>query len=79
MLFEVGLDLVFFSPRPTVLALAAGAWLGINRIKVDDSLTELFRTDSAEFKRYEEIDRKFPSSEYDVLVVVEGPDRPVGM
>jgi predicted RND superfamily exporter protein len=41
---------------------------------VDDSLAELFRTDTEEFRRYEEIDRRFPSSEYDVLVVVEGKD-----
>ena len=31
-----------------------------------------FRTDTPEFRQYEEIDRRFPSSEYDVLVVVEG-------
>ena len=50
-------------------ALAAG---GLLRLKVDDSLSELFRTNTEEFRRYEEIDRRFPSSEYDVLVVVEG-------
>jgi uncharacterized protein len=44
------------------------------RLRVDDSLSELFRTDTEEFRRYEEIDRRFPSSEYDVLVVVEGKD-----
>src|SRR4029079_7781570 len=43
-------------------------------LRVDDSLSELFRTDTEEFRRYEEIDRRFPSSEYDVLVVVEGKD-----
>src|SRR5499426_685626 len=48
--------------------------LGVLRLKVDDSLSELFRTDTEEFRRYEEIDRRFPSSEYDVLVVVEGKD-----
>src|SRR5215831_16907421 len=47
---------------------------GIADLKVDDSLSELFRTDTEEFRRYEEIDRRFPSSEYDVLVVVEGKD-----
>ncbi len=41
-------------------------------MKVDDSLSELFRTNTPEFRTYEEIDRRFPSSEYDVLVVVEG-------
>lgn len=51
----------------TVLAV-----LGVSKLKVDDSLSELFRTNTEEFRRYEEIDRRFPSSEYDVLVVVEG-------
>jgi predicted RND superfamily exporter protein len=49
------------------------AWSAM-QIKVDDSLSELFRTDTKEFRQYEEIDRRFPSSEYDVLVVVEGKD-----
>jgi uncharacterized protein len=55
-----------------VLVLSALAVWGLLRLKVDDSLSELFRTDTEEFRRYEEIDRRFPSSEYDVLVVVEG-------
>ncbi|MGF1651673.1 MAG: RND family transporter, partial [Hyphomicrobiaceae bacterium] len=33
---------------------------------------ELFRTDTLEFRQYEQIDTTFPSSEFDVLVVVEG-------
>lgn len=52
-----------------VTALAA---VGVMRLKVDDSLSELFRTNTPEFRTYEEIDRRFPSSEYDVLLVVEG-------
>jgi predicted RND superfamily exporter protein len=55
-----------------VILLTGLAALGLLRIKVDDSLSELFRTNTPEFKTYEEIDRLFPSSEYDVLVVVEG-------
>lgn len=51
----------------TVLA-AFGLW----RLHADDSLSELFRTNSTEFRRFEEIDRRFPSNEYDVLIVVEG-------
>jgi hypothetical protein len=57
-----------------ILAVSAMAVWGLTRLRVDDSLSELFRTDTEEFKRYEEIDRRFPSSEYDVLVVVEGKD-----
>jgi hypothetical protein len=32
----------------------------------------LFRSDTPEFKQYEAVTRRFPSSEFDVLVVVEG-------
>lgn len=55
-----------------ILALCAVAVFGVMRLKVDDSLSELFRTDTPEFLQYEEIDRRFPSSEFDVLAVVEG-------
>lgn len=55
-----------------IAVLTALAVLGVMRLKVDDSLSELFRTNTKEFRQYEEIDRRFPSSEYDVLVVVEG-------
>ena len=56
-----------------IVALTALAIVGLARLKVDDSLSELFRSSTEEFRRYEEVDRRFPSSEYDVLVVVEGP------
>ncbi len=56
-----------------VVATVLGA-MGVARLQVDDSLSELFRTNTEEFHRYEAIDRRFPSSEYDVLVVVEGKD-----
>ena len=52
--------------------LAIGAGFGISRINVDDSLSQLFRSDTPEFKQFEEVTRRFPSNEYDVLVVVEG-------
>lgn len=57
-----------------IASLTALAAFGLFRLKVDDSLSELFRTNTEEFHRYEDIDRRFPSSEYDVLVVVEGKD-----
>jgi len=52
--------------------LCVGAAFGIHRIKIDDSLSQLFRSDSIEYKQYEEVTRRFPSTEFDVLVVVEG-------
>lgn len=54
--------------------LAVVAVFGVQRIAIDDSLSQLFRNDSAEFRQFEQISKKFPSSEYDVLVVVEGKD-----
>jgi predicted RND superfamily exporter protein len=54
--------------------LSLAAVVGVTRLKVDDSLSQLFRSDTAEFKQYEEVTRRFPSSEYDVLIVVEGKD-----
>ena len=53
-----------------VLAIAAG--FGVMRLKVDDSLSQLFRSDTPEFKQFEDVTHRFPSNEYDVLVVVDG-------
>src|ERR1700730_7048085 len=53
-----------------VLLIAAG--FGLERIKLDDSLSQLFRSDTAEFRIFEEVTRRFPSNEFDVLVAVEG-------
>ncbi|WP_128924593.1 efflux RND transporter permease subunit [Bradyrhizobium guangxiense] len=55
-----------------LLALIVGAVFGIHRIKIDDSLSQLFRSDTREFRQYEEVTKKFPAEEFDVLVVVEG-------
>src|SRR5579871_889387 len=52
--------------------LAALAAVGVMRIQADDSLSQLFRSETPEFKQYEEVTKRFPSSEYDVLVVLEG-------
>jgi predicted RND superfamily exporter protein len=52
--------------------LAAIAIPGAQRIQVDDSLSQLFHSDTAEFREFEKVSRAFLSSEYDVLVVIEG-------
>ncbi len=57
-----------------LLALVALAVAGVSRIQVDDSLSELFRSETPDFKTFEAETQKFPSNEYDVLVVVEGKD-----
>jgi predicted RND superfamily exporter protein len=62
---------------PLVVGLAAcvlliAAAFGLLRIKVDDSLSQLFRSETPEFKVFEEVTRRFPSNEFDVLIVAEG-------
>ena len=57
-----------------IVVLTGLALVGVTKLRIDDSLSELFRADTVEFRQYEDIDRRFPSSEYDVLVVVEGKD-----
>src|SRR5215813_3346646 len=55
-----------------IIALSVAAAFGVQRLKVDDSLSQLFRSETPEFKQFQEVTRRFPSAEYDVLVVVEG-------
>src|SRR3712207_6876581 len=71
---RLGLVSLAFPVVVTLLAIALSiaAAFGVMRIRVDDSLNQLFRSDSAEFRQYEELEKRFPSSEFDVLVVVEG-------
>src|ERR1700720_1205076 len=55
-----------------LVGLIIGAIFGIDRIKIDDSLSQLFRSNSKDYKQYEAETKRFPAVEYDVLVVVEG-------
>ena len=55
-----------------LVLLAVAAAFGFARIKVDDSLSQLFRSDTPEFRQFLDVTQRFPSSEYDILVVVEG-------
>src|SRR3989440_6237478 len=55
-----------------LVALIIGAIFGIERIKIDDSLSQLFRSNSREYRQYEAETKRFPAVEFDVLVVVEG-------
>ncbi len=71
---RLGLTSLRFPVPAALLAaiLCVAAAFGVARIKVDDSLSQLFRSGSQEFKQYEEVTRRFPSSEFDVLIVIEG-------
>src|SRR6201994_1644456 len=63
------------APLLSVIILAGlmiAAVFGIERIKIDDSLSQLFRSDSKDYKQYEAVTKRFPATEFDVLVVVEG-------
>ena len=65
----------FKAPTATVLvalALVVLAVLGIQRIRTDDSLSQLFRSNDPAFEQFEQVSRAFPSSEYDVMTVVTG-------
>ncbi len=57
-----------------LVALTVIAAVGAARLTVEDSLSELFRSESADFQKYSRLDSQFPSSEYDVLIVVEGKE-----
>ena len=57
-----------------LVVLLVGAVFGIQRIKIDDSLSQLFRSNTKEFHQYEEVTKRFPAEEFDALVVVEGKD-----
>src|SRR5262245_26512732 len=71
---RIGLVSLFYPLICTLLAVAfcVGAVFGVMRLKVDDSLSQLFRSNTPEFKQYEEVTKRFPSTEFDVLIVVEG-------
>ena len=44
--------------------LIVAALFGINRIKIDDSLSQLFRSDSKDYKQYEAVTKRFPATEF---------------
>ena len=54
------------------VVLCALAAVGFTRVQVDDSLSQLFRSDTDEYRTYQEVTRRFPSNEFDVLIVIEG-------
>ena len=63
----------FRKPAATILiavALTALAFLGIQRIRIDNSLTQLFHSNSPAFRLFEQVSHDFPSSEYDAMIVV---------
>jgi len=48
--------------------------VGIPYLKTDHTLSELFNSDSVEFENFQKMSKRFPTSEFDVLVVIEADD-----
>ncbi len=64
------------SPRMAlaiVILVSVLCGLGIPRLRTDHTLSELFASSTAEFRNYETMSARFPTSEFDVLVIVEAP------
>src|SRR3977135_2175599 len=55
-----------------LVGLIIGAVFGIDRIKIDDSLSQLFRSNSKEYQQYEAETRRVPATEFAGLVVGGG-------
>ncbi|MDA7947558.1 MAG: MMPL family transporter [Hyphomicrobiaceae bacterium] len=54
-----------------LIAFSAFCAMGIPYLKTNHTLSELFHSDSIEFDNYKKMSEKFPTSEFDVLVVIE--------
>src|SRR5207248_2349988 len=50
-----------------LVGLFIGALFGIDRIKIDDSLSQLFRSNSKDYRQYEAETKRFPAVEFDVV------------
>lgn len=57
-----------------VALFSAFCAVGVPRLKTDHTLSELFRSNTEAFRNYETLSRRFPTSEFDVLIVIEGPN-----
>lgn len=55
-----------------ILCFSAFCAAGLTKLKPYGALSELFRSDTPEFARYQELGKKFPTSEFDVFVIIEG-------
>ena len=63
-----------FAVFAVLLALSVVCAFGTARLKTNHTLSELFRSSTVDFANYKKLSALFPTSEFDVLVVVEGPD-----
>jgi len=64
-------------PRLTAVALVlltAFCALGVLRIEATGILSDFFRGSNPDYRTYQQMSERFPTSEFDVFVVVEGQD-----
>jgi len=64
-------------PRLTAVAvvlIAAICAIGVARIEATGILSDFFRGDNADYRTYQQMSERFPTSEFDVFVIVEGKD-----
>jgi len=64
-------------PRLTAAALVLitiVCALGVWRIEATGTVSDFFRGDNQPYKTYQQMSERFPTSEYDVFVIVEGQD-----
>lgn len=54
-----------------LIAFSIFCAFGIPNLKTNHTLSELFHSHSVEFENYKKMSRQFPTSEFDVLVVIE--------
>ncbi len=57
-----------------ILCLAPVFVFGLTELKFSSDVREIFRSDSPEFAKLEEVTRQYPSSGRDVLIVLEAPE-----
>ncbi len=57
-----------------ILLVSLVAALGLLKLKPAGSLGELFRSSSTEFANYQKLNKLFPTTEYDVMVLIKGKD-----
>ena len=55
-----------------ILMVSLIAGLGLLKLKPAGSLGELFRSGSSEFANYQKLNKLFPTTEYDVMVLISG-------
>jgi len=57
-----------------LLLLCVVCGIGVLQVQSSGTLSDFFRADNPDFQAYQEMSERFPTSEYDVFVIVEGAD-----